>query len=121
MALEEKLKVFKELKGFMGAGLFSQKGKLIASCEDCPLQIEIIGKLVNDLLLTAQKTTEKLGLGVSNALEIATLHGYKIFIQCYFGEKVSFRLILICSQESPIGMIRLRLSQLLPIVVEELI
>lgn len=120
MSLEEKLEVFREIEGFLGVGIYFKNGKLIASGRDSGLEMDIAGGLINNIIMNAGRTTEELGLGWSNAIDISTHENVGIFIRCYSDEKVSFNLILICEEKGQIGMIRLLLNQTLPVIVQDM-
>lgn len=120
MAIEEKLERFKEIEGFMGVGVFSKEGELLAAGKDSMLEMDMVGALVANMVGNAQKTSEELGLGGSDEIDIVTKEGANIFVRCYSNEKVNFSLILICEKGAQIGIIRLRLNQVLPTLVEDL-
>ncbi len=120
MAIEEKLERFKEIEGFMGVGVFSKDGELLAAGKDSMLEMDMLGALVADMVSNAQKTSKELGLGGSNEIDIATEEGANIFVRTFSNEKVNFSLILICEKKAQIGIIRLRLNQVLSTLAEDL-
>ncbi|MBN1273148.1 MAG: roadblock/LC7 domain-containing protein [Candidatus Aminicenantes bacterium] len=120
MSIVDKLDVFKQIEGFLGAGVFSKDGELLASGRGSTLEMEMVGALANNLIINAQRTAEELGLGGSYGVDISTLEKANIFVRCYSDKKVSFNLILICEDKAPFGMIRLRLNQILPSLVEDI-
>ena len=120
MAIEEKLGRFKEIEGFMGVGVFSKDGELLAAGKDSVLEMDMLGALVANMVSNAQKTSEELGLGGSDEIDIVTKEGANIFVRCFSNEKVNFTLILICEKKAQIGIIRLRLNQVLSTIAEDL-
>jgi len=120
MSIEKKLEVFKQIDGFMGVGVYSTDGELLAAGIGSAMEMEMVGALVNNLIVNSQKTAEEIGLGGSDAIDIATHEKANIFIRCYSDSKVKFNLILICGEKAPIGMIRLRIKQVLPEIAEDL-
>jgi DNA-binding response OmpR family regulator/predicted regulator of Ras-like GTPase activity (Roadblock/LC7/MglB family) len=120
MAIEEKLERFKDIEGFMGVGVFSRAGELLAAGKSSMLEMDMVGALVTTMVGNAQKTSEELGLGGSDEIDIVTKEGANIFVRCFSNEKVNFTLILICEKKAQIGIIRLRLNQVLPTLAEDL-
>ncbi len=120
MSIVDKLDVFKQIDGFLGVGAFSKDGELLAAGRGSSLEMEMVGALANNLINNAQKSAEELGLGGSSGVDISTEEKANIFVRCYSDDKVSFNLILICEEKAPIGMIRLRLNQVLPALVEDI-
>jgi len=120
MSIENKLEVLTEIEGFLGVGVYSKEGELLASGKGSALEMEMVGALVNNLVVNAQKTAEEIGLGGSNSVDIATHEKANIFVRCYSDKKVNFNLILICEEKAQVGMIRLRLNQVLPSLVEDI-
>ena len=121
MALEKKLDVLTEIDGFLGVGVFSKDGELLASGKGSTLEMEMIGALVNNMVVNAQRTAEEIGLGGADAIHVATQEKANIFVRCYSDKKVKFNLILICEEKAPIGMIRLRVNQILPSLVGDIV
>jgi predicted regulator of Ras-like GTPase activity (Roadblock/LC7/MglB family) len=118
--LEEKLERFKEIEGFMGVGVFSRAGELLAAGKSSMSEMDMVGALVTTMVGNAQKTSEELGLGGTDEIDIVTKEGANIFVRCFSQEKVNFTLILICEKKAQIGIIRLRLNQVLPTLAEDL-
>ncbi|NOY23836.1 MAG: hypothetical protein GXO70_10060 [Acidobacteria bacterium] len=71
MAIKEKLAAFEEVKGYLGCGVFTAEGEMLeGTAQISGLHQEILGSLLNDVLLAAQEMTDKGGFGHSDFIQI---------------------------------------------------
>lgn len=71
MAIKDKLAGFEEVKGYLGCGVFSPEGEMIEGTSQISgLHQEVLGSLLNDVLLAAQEMTDKGGFGHSDFIQI---------------------------------------------------
>ena len=119
MAILEKLKAFEDVKGYLGAGLFSPEGELIDGTSDISgLKMELIGTLLNDVLLEAQEMTEKAGFGASNFIQVNSDMGM-LFAKCFNSNGKHFHTVLFVKPEGNVAMAKMKLQSVVDSLVEE--
>ncbi len=116
----EKLDKFKDLDGFLGVGVFSLDGDLLAKNTGNLLEIETISTLITSMIINADKASEELDLGKSTEIDIVTSKDETIYVRQYISENNSFSLILVCDRDAQKGMVHLRINHLFPIIIEEI-
>ncbi len=68
--VNEVLGKFKDVEGFMAAGVFTPDGEMAAELNVANVSFGEIGALANDVLLKSQKATEMMGMGRGNQIHI---------------------------------------------------
>ena len=116
----EKLDKFKDLDGFLGVGVFSLDGDLLAKNTGNLLEIETISALITSMIINADKASEELDLGKSTEIDIVTSKDETIYVRQHVSENNSFSLILVCDSDAQKGMVHLRINHLFPIIIEEI-
>lgn len=69
-AVTDILERFKDVEGFLAAGVFTPDGEMAAELNISGVKIAEIGALANDVLLKSQKATEMMGMGRGNQVHI---------------------------------------------------
>ncbi|MCP4692342.1 MAG: hypothetical protein GY859_30130, partial [Desulfobacterales bacterium] len=69
-AVSDILDKFKDVEGFMAAGVFTPDGEMAAELNVTGVKFGEIGALANDVLLKSQKATEMMGMGRGNQIHI---------------------------------------------------
>ncbi len=110
MAIKDKLKELEDVKGFLGAGVFTPSGELIeGNAEISGLRMEVIGSLLNDVLLVAQEMTEKAGFGHSDFIQINSDMGLLLARSTDSGP-VKFHTVLFLKPDGNIAMGKMKLE-----------
>jgi CheY-like chemotaxis protein len=116
----EKLDKFKDIDGFLGVGVFSLDGDLLAKNTGNLLEIETISALITSMIINADKASEELDLGKSTEIDIVTSKDETIYVRQHISENNSFSLILVCDSDAQKGMVHLRINHLFPSIIEEI-
>ncbi len=69
-AINQVLAKFKDVEGFMAAGVFTPDGEMAAELNVAGVGFGEIGALANDVLLKSQKATEMMGMGRGNQIHV---------------------------------------------------
>ncbi len=116
MAIKDKLKELEDVKGFLGAGVFTPDGELIeGNAEISGLRMEVIGSLLNDVLLTAKEMTEKAGFGETDFIQINSDLGL-LLARSTESEALSYHTVLFLKPDGNVAMGKMKLKA----VAEEL-
>jgi hypothetical protein len=119
-AVYQKLNRFKEMKGFVSAGLFSPGGELVAKVGKSSLKLEKIGDFVFDIVRKAGKSLKTSGLGDCDAVDVRATGGEHFLIRNYNRGDIEFAVILICSPRADLGLFKHRLGLVAPTFVDDL-
>lgn len=114
MALETSLNKFKELEGFILAAVVAADGRVLGSVAADDTGLTGSGESVIDLVASAQRTAKEFDLGQSNEVDLCTDKGANIFVRSQVEGGTSYYLVLICSDQTLIGLVRYRIQQILP-------
>lgn len=79
--IKEQLEVLRSVDGFVGAAVFIPSGELVAEASASSLHLGELGALANDVLLKSQKTTDIMGVGRGNQIQV-TAPKATIFVRC---------------------------------------
>lgn len=120
-AIEETLEKFKNVDGFMAAGIFSPNGELAAQVNASGVKIEELGALANDVLLKAQKATDLMEVGRGQLVHIEAPKAH-IIARCLneatdFAASSSGRahihMVVILSKEGNLAMGKMKASSII--------
>jgi len=128
MTVQEKLKEFNQVDGFAGVGVFTPAGESLALLTtEAKGNMKEVGVLANNLLMTAQKATMEMGIGLGQLVHIESEHAH-IFARC-FNEgtdplksqpgKAHVHLVLILTSDSGIGMAKLKIEKMTKLIAED--
>ncbi len=119
MAISEKLKALEDVKGYLGAGVFSPNGELIeGTAEVSGITMEVIGSLLNDVLLEAQQMTEKAGFGTSNFIQIDSDAGIMI-ARSYNKDGKHYHTVMFLKPDGNIAMAKMKFKTVTEALAEE--
>ncbi len=119
MAIIEKLKELEDVRGYLGSGVFSPSGELIeGTAEISGLKMEVIGSLLNDVLLEAQEMTEKAGFGHSDFIQIDSDMGIML-ARSTKTPNAHFHTVLFLKPDGNVAMAKMKLSNVCEALVEE--
>jgi CheY-like chemotaxis protein len=119
-ALVQKLEELEDLKGLLGVGVFSLDGELIASTRASVFDMRLVGSVAADLIQSAQHAVGKIGFSGSESMDIQTRDGINLLVRCRKSSRVDYAVILICSEQTDLGKVRLRLKQIVPNLGDDL-
>ncbi len=119
MAISEKLKALEDVRGFVGAGVFTPSGEMLdGNAEISGLKMEVIGSLLNDVLLEAQEMTEKAGFGHSDFIQINSDMGMML-AKCTKVGDIHFHTVIFLKSDGNVAMAKMKLTSVCEALVEE--
>jgi len=119
MAIKDHLKVFSEVGGYLGAGVFTPQGEMIeGSTEISGIHFETAGSMIHDLLLNAQKMAESSGFGKSDMIQVDTEMGM-ILCKCFNDGKKHFHTILVIKKDGNVAMAKINLKKVVELLKPE--
>ena len=118
--LEDKLKKFGELEGFVSISLFSSLGDLIAGVQDNGSRYAKAGDLIFEMVQKVQKLLKFLAMNDCKCIDVTACEGERFLIRsCRRGE-IDFLLLLACSAEAETELFEALLEQVAPSLLEDL-
>ncbi|EAT15319.1 response regulator [Desulfuromonas acetoxidans] len=128
MTVQEKLKEFNQVDGFAGVGVFTPSGESLALLtSEAKGNMKEVGVLANNLLMTAQKATMEMGIGLGQLVHIESEHAH--IFACCFNEgsdplksqpgKAHIHLVLVLTSDSGVGMAKLKIEKLTKVIAED--
>ena len=125
-AIVTELEAFKDVDGFIAAGVFTSNGEMLAELSTSDMKLAELGSLANDVLLKAQKSTDIMGVGRGNLIHIIAPRA-NIIVKClnentdYAGNQAGrahIHLVLILGTEANIAMGKLRVDSVIAKIAE---
>ncbi len=111
VALSEILKELSDVKGYLGAGVFTPQGELLEGTADISgIHFEQAGSLIHDALTDAKKMTREIGFGNLEMLQFYSEMGI-IFAICHNDGAMHFHTILVIKTDGNIAMAKLKLKK----------
>lgn len=111
MAINEILKQLTEVKGYLGAGVFTPQGELLeGTTEISGIHFEQAGSLIHDALSDSKRMCGEIGFGNLDMLQLYTEMGI-IFASCYDDGNMHFHTILVIKTDGNIAMAKLKLKK----------
>lgn len=119
MPIIKKLEMFKQLKGYLGAAVFSVDGRMLGgSTEVSGINFEIAGSLFHDAYLFMNNNSRESGFGKVEMFQAKTEKGI-IICKCLEEEDINFHTMLVVQGSSNLGMARLMLEKVIKTLKEE--
>jgi roadblock/LC7 domain-containing protein len=119
MAFDEKLSILKEVNGYLGAGVFTPQGEILEGASDISdIQFEEAGALIHDTLKNSKAMAKEIGFGNLDMIQLYTPVGI-VFAKCHQEGNSHFHTILVIKTDGNITMARLKLNQVVELLVEE--
>ncbi|MCP4150761.1 MAG: response regulator [bacterium] len=119
MAINEKLSALKEVKGYLGAGVFTPQGEMLDGSADISgIQFEEAGSLIHDVLKDSGDMAREIGFGKLDMLQLYTQVGI-VFAKCYFEGDIHFHTILVIKTDGNVAMARLKLNRVVQTLISE--
>ncbi|MGQ9778086.1 MAG: response regulator [Thermodesulfobacteriota bacterium] len=129
MSLENKLREFLEVDGFLAVGVFNPTGEALALfAADSKLNLKDIGALANNVLLNAQKVSREIGLGRGQMIHVEADHAH-IFARCHNEGndpiksepgKAHIHMIVIFKPDANVGLAKLKINSIITALAPEL-
>jgi CheY-like chemotaxis protein/predicted regulator of Ras-like GTPase activity (Roadblock/LC7/MglB family) len=114
--INEILKTFINIKGYLGAGVFTPQGELIEGSSDISgIHFEQTGSLIHNTLNDSKKMTQEIGFGNLDMMQLYTEMGI-VFAICFDDGKIHFHTILVIKTDGNVAMAKLKLNK----VIEDL-
>ncbi|MCP5046349.1 MAG: response regulator [bacterium] len=111
MSITEMLKPLAEVKGYLGAGVFTPQGELLEGTADISgIHFEQAGSLIHDALSDSRKMCNEIGFGRLDMLQLYTEMGI-IFAACHDDGEMHFHTILVIKSDGNIAMSKLKLKK----------
>jgi len=127
MSVQEKLREFAGIEGFMGAGVFTPAGEPLAIHAAGVNNLPAVGALANNVLLNAQKATLEMGAGRGQLVHIEGEKAH-ILVRCLNEGtnplksepgKTHIHLVLMLSDGMSIGMAKMRINSIIEKLADE--
>ncbi len=111
MSILKKLELFQRLDGYLGAGVFSADGRMLAGVTDVSgISFEIAGKLFHDVFLIANNNSREAGFGPIDFLQMDAKVGTVLTRSCMDVDQ-PFHLILVIKHSANIARAKLKLNK----------
>jgi len=127
MSVQEKLREFAGIEGFMGAGVFTPAGEPLAIHAAGVNNLPAVGALANNVLLNAQKATLEMGAGRGQLVHVEGEKAH-ILVRCLNEGtnplksepgKTHIHLVLMLSDGMSIGMAKMRINSIIEKLADE--
>lgn len=117
MAINEILKQLTDVKGYLGAGVFTPQGELLeGTAEISGIHFEQAGSLIHDSLSESSKMCSEIGFGKLDMLQLYTEMGI-IFAVCREDGNIHFHTILVIKTDGNIAMAKLKLKKVVDALI----
>lgn len=111
MSILKKLENFRQLDGYLGAGVFSSDGIMLAGMTEVSgVNFEIAGKLFHDAFLFTNNNSREAGFGRIDTLQVEAELGV-VLAKCCSGGEDSFHTIVVVSNETNLAMAKMLLNK----------
>ena len=119
MPFGEKLSILKEVNGYLGAGVFTPQGEMLEGASDISgIKFEEAGALIHDTLKNSKAMSKEIGFGILDMIQLHTPAGI-VFAKCCQERNLHFHTILVIKTDGNITMARLKLNQVVELLMEE--
>ncbi|MCP4215858.1 MAG: DUF4388 domain-containing protein, partial [bacterium] len=119
MTINEKLAVLKDVKGYLGAGVFTPQGEMLEGVADISgVQFEEAGSLIHDTLKDAKDMAKEIGFGNLDMIQLYTQIGI-VFAKCYNEGDKHFHTILVIKNDGNMAMARLKMKKVVDSLISE--
>lgn len=116
VAVNEILKELTDVKGYLGAGVFTPQGELLeGTSEISGIHFEQAGSLIHDALSDAKRMTREIGFGNLDMLQFYSEMGI-IFAVCFEEGGMHFHTILVIKTDGNIAMAKLKLKKVVDLL-----
>ena len=111
MSILKKLETFRQLDGYLGAGVFSSDGIMQAGITEVSgVSFEIAGKLFHDAFLFTNNNSREAGFGRIDTLQVESELGV-VLAKCCSGGEDAFHTIVVVSRDTNLAMAKMLLSK----------
>ena len=111
MSILKKLEMFRSVTGYLGAGVFTPEGKMLAGVTDISgISFEIAGSYFHDSFVITDNKSREVGFGYVNTLQVDTEMGV-VFGRSFKTDDVHFRIILVVRNDANVAMAKLMLNR----------
>ncbi len=111
MAISKILRFLEDVKGYLGAGVFTPQGELLEGvAEVSGIHFEEAGSLIHDTLKDAKTMSKEVGLGNLDMIQLYTEMGI-VFAVCYDDGSLHFHTILIIKNDGNVAMAKIKLKK----------
>jgi len=119
--VEDRLRVFSDIEGFEGVGIFTSTWESFAILADDRIKVKQVGPLANSVMNEAEKASAKLGTGAVDMVYIEGEHGH-VIVKCrYEGAdqlihepgKAHVHIIVFLSPDANVGLARIKMKSII--------
>lgn len=119
MSILKKLENFQCLDGYLGAGVFSYDGRMLAGVTEVSgVSFEIAGKLFHDSFLIVNNNSREAGFGRIDLMQINTEIGTVLTKSCIDVDN-PFQVLLVISRNANVARAKLELNKVAESLKEE--
>ena len=121
MSLNELLAEFKNVKGFLAAGVLDYTGELLETLsESKTIDLAVVGATFTDILRSANDAAGRIGLEISNEMIIVTPKSTVMMYSSGVNAPVNTILIVVLDADGNQAMTKLKIKKVLPQLINEL-
>lgn len=119
MSILKKLESFQRLDGYLGAGVFSYDGRMLAGVTEVSgVSFEIAGKLFHDAFLIVNNNSREAGFGRIDMLQMDAEIGTVLAKSCVDVDN-PFHILLVMNRDANIARAKLELNKVTESLKEE--
>lgn len=120
MSILKKLEMFRGVTGYLGAGVFTPEGKMLAGVTDISgISFEIAGSYFHESFVIIDNKSREVGFGYVSTLQADTDLGV-VFGKCFKTDDAHFHIILVIQSDANVAMAKLMLTRVGEALEEDL-
>lgn len=109
MPIAKILNYLKDVKGYLGSGVFTPQGEMLEGSADISgIHFEEAGSLIHDTLKDSKDMVKQIGFGNLDMSQLYTDMGI-IFAVCHQDDKQHFHTILVIKNDGNVAMAKMKL------------
>ncbi|MBN1327509.1 MAG: hypothetical protein JW996_06135 [Candidatus Cloacimonetes bacterium] len=121
MALRELLEEFKDIKGFLAAGILDFTGEILDTLSETKkIDLAVVGATFTDILRSANDASGKIGLELTNEMTIVTPQGTVMMASTGINAPVNAIVIVVLDSEGNQALTKMKIKKVIPKLIVEL-
>ncbi|MBN2459979.1 MAG: hypothetical protein JXB60_00105 [Candidatus Cloacimonetes bacterium] len=121
MALSDLLDEFRDINGFLAAGILDFTGEILDTLtESKKIDLAVIGATFTDILRSANEASSQIGLESTNEMSIVTPNGVVMMASTGINAPVNAILVVILDGSGNQALAKLKIKKVIPKLIVEL-
>ena len=121
MALRELLEEFKDIKGFLAAGILDFTGEILDTLSETKkIDLAVVGATFTDILRSANDASGKIGLELTNEMTIVTPQGTVMMASTGINAPVNAIVIVVLDSDGNQALTKMKIKKVIPKLIVEL-